>query len=175
MVAGTGLFLYTAEKRRLLAEEEVTDVEGRKRRNFSAAAGLFGWGRKERKEAKKEEVELTPEARLEAATRAKAGRRVEGLPEFSMSEVRGHDGKDKGVWVTFRSGVYDITKLVPKHPGTLDISVAAGGQLETFWEQYAMHKDNPHVSTQPPTMVYNMEAQLECIFTHCIHIFARFI
>ncbi len=54
---------------------------------------------------------------------AEPGGRVHGLPEFSMEEVHAHDSDDKGVWVTYREGVYDITKFIPEHPGKIKMQV----------------------------------------------------
>lgn len=51
---------------------------------------------------------------------------------------------EKGVWVTFRQGVYDVTKFVSEHPGGDQILLAAGSSVEPFWLLYAVHK-NPHV------------------------------
>ncbi len=75
-----------------------------------------------------------------------AGDRVAGLREYSAAEVATHADPDQDVWVTYRNGVYDITKLIPKHPSDKEIIVqAAGGPVEPFWEAYPVHKDNPHV------------------------------
>lgn len=63
-----------------------------------------------------------------------------GLPLFTSEEVSRHDSKDKRIWVTFKSGVYDITDFIDKHPGGDKILMAAGGSLEPFWALYALHK-----------------------------------
>jgi cytochrome b involved in lipid metabolism len=34
-----------------------------------------------------------------------------------------HNSIDKGIWVTYRDGVYDITKFVQNHPGGLERSL----------------------------------------------------
>lgn len=52
--------------------------------------------------------------------------------------------REKGVWVTYKQGVYDITKFVSEHPGGDQILLAAGSSVEPFWLLYAVHK-NPHV------------------------------
>ena len=45
------------------------------------------------------------------------------------------------MWVTYNDGVYDITEFVESHPGGKKILLAAGGQLEPFWNIYAVHKN----------------------------------
>ncbi|KAI1308642.1 Sulfite oxidase, mitochondrial [Halotydeus destructor] len=68
------------------------------------------------------------------------GRERKGLATYSSEEVSKHDSKEKRVWCTFRSGVYDITDFIAVHPGSSKIMMAAGGSLEPFWELYALHK-----------------------------------
>mmetsp|Transcript_1753 Transcript_1753/g.3903 ORF Transcript_1753/g.3903 Transcript_1753/m.3903 type:complete len:601 (+) Transcript_1753:230-2032(+) len=59
---------------------------------------------------------------------------------IAFSEVKKHDSTDKGVWVTYREGVYDITEFIKLHPGGLErIMKAAGGQIDPFWAMYAQH------------------------------------
>lgn len=70
----------------------------------------------------------------------KVGNEIEGLPTYTAEEVAAHDCQDKRIWVCFKSGVYDITDFVPKHPGGDKILMAAGGSLEPFWELFAVHK-----------------------------------
>lgn len=69
------------------------------------------------------------------------------LPEFKDDEIRQHDTLDKGVWVTYKDGVYDITQFIKagNHPGGNKIYMAAGGAVEPFWHLYAVHKANPEV------------------------------
>ena len=66
-------------------------------------------------------------AEAEANILQVAGRRREGLPEYSTEEVGAHDSYDKRIWVIFKSGVYDITDFVPMHPGAEKLLMAAGG------------------------------------------------
>ena len=53
------------------------------------------------------------------------------LPEFKDDEIRRHDTLDKGVWVTYKDGVYDITQFIKagNHPGGNKIYMAAGALL----------------------------------------------
>lgn len=69
-----------------------------------------------------------------------AGREKTGLPTYTAEEVAGHDTREKRIWVCYKSGVYDITNFVSKHPGGDKILMAAGGSLEPFWELFAVHK-----------------------------------
>jgi len=73
---------------------------------------------------------------------AKAWERSAGgvLPTYSLAEVATHTTVEKGVWVTFRGGVYDITTFVQNHPGGVDkIMTAAGQSVEPFWSLYRQH------------------------------------
>jgi sulfite oxidase len=73
------------------------------------------------------------------------GREVAGKPFFSAEEVSSHSRKEDRIWVTFRSGVYDVTDFIDSHPGgTEKISMAAGGAVDPFWELYSVHL-NPNV------------------------------
>ena len=63
-----------------------------------------------------------------------------GEPTIKFEEVKKHNSPEKGIWVTYRDGVYDITKFVQNHPGGLErILKAAGGQIDPFWAMYAQH------------------------------------
>lgn len=61
------------------------------------------------------------------------------LPEYSWAEVQKHDSLQNGVWVTYKDGVYDVTKFVPAHPGQEKILMAAGNMIDGFWKFYGMH------------------------------------
>lgn len=66
-------------------------------------------------------------------------------PVYSTEEVSQHNSHEKGIWVTYKGNVYDITDFVANHPGGSEkIILAAGGALEPFWALYAMH-NNEHV------------------------------
>jgi sulfite oxidase len=69
------------------------------------------------------------------------GNEVKGLPSYKMEEVSKHDSKEKRIWVTFKSGVYDVTDFVDSHPGGDKIMMAAGASVDVFWELYAIHKN----------------------------------
>ena len=69
---------------------------------------------------------------------------IPGLPVYTAEDISQHDSKEKRIWVCYKSGVYDITDFISKHPGGDKILMAAGGSLEPFWELFAVHK-NPEV------------------------------
>ncbi len=51
-----------------------------------------------------------------------------------MAEVNMHNDLKRSVWVTYKHGVYDITKFIPNHPGGPDrIKLASGGSVEAYW------------------------------------------
>jgi len=59
---------------------------------------------------------------------------------YSMADVAKHDSKSTGIWVVYKGGVYDITNFVDQHPGgTEKIMLAAGGDIEPFWNLYQQH------------------------------------
>ncbi|XP_069761634.1 sulfite oxidase, mitochondrial isoform X2 [Narcine bancroftii] len=61
-------------------------------------------------------------------------------PVYTRQEVAKHKTVESGIWVTYKSDVYDITNFVELHPGGDKILLAAGGALEPFWSMYAVHK-----------------------------------
>ncbi|KAI3630133.1 hypothetical protein MIR68_011568 [Amoeboaphelidium protococcarum] len=64
---------------------------------------------------------------------------------ISREQVQQHNSLDKGgIWVTYGSSVYDITKFVQSHPGGNRIMLAAGGPVEPYWKVYTIH-DKPEV------------------------------
>ncbi|XP_065350940.1 sulfite oxidase isoform X2 [Cloeon dipterum] len=75
-------------------------------------------------------------------TTLQAGEVKEGLPFYSLDEVRAHDDNEKRIWVTYKQGVYDITDFIPKHPGGGEkILMAAGASVDPFWASYGVHKN----------------------------------
>lgn len=61
-------------------------------------------------------------------------------PIYRATDVAQHTSKDKGIWVIYQDGVYDITKFVQNHPGGADkIVLAAGKSVEPFWRIYRQH------------------------------------
>ena len=59
---------------------------------------------------------------------------------YRASEVAKHTSASDGIWVTYKDGVYDITRFVANHPGGSDkIVMAAGKSVEPFWRIYRQH------------------------------------
>ncbi|RQM26959.1 hypothetical protein B5M09_010057 [Aphanomyces astaci] len=62
------------------------------------------------------------------------------LPTYTLADVASHvSTKGGGVWVVYKSGVYDVSKFIGKHPGGSKILLAAGKSIEPFWQIYAAH------------------------------------
>ncbi|KAK6750357.1 hypothetical protein RB195_002373 [Necator americanus] len=78
-------------------------------------------------EAQPTEEKLTPPIRKD-------------LPVFKKEEVKKHGKGAERIWVTYKSGVYDVTDFAESHPGGNKILLAAGGSVEPFWALYAQHK-----------------------------------
>lgn len=76
----------------------------------------------------------------------KSGERIPGLPVFTRAEVANHTDKDRGIWVTYKEGVYDVTNFVEKHPGGDKILLGAGKAVDPFWRLYAQHLNLPYIS-----------------------------
>lgn len=61
------------------------------------------------------------------------------LPTFSLEDVAEHND-ESSMWFTFRGGVYDMTFFINGHPGgTPRLLMAAGQDLEPYWEVYRQH------------------------------------
>ena len=74
----------------------------------------------------------------------------DGLPIYSKAEIAEHVSPERGVWVTFQGGVYDITAFVQNHPGGIEkIMTAAGQSVEPYWSLYRQHL-MPAAAGQPP-------------------------
>ncbi|KAL4229565.1 hypothetical protein ACF0H5_012604 [Mactra antiquata] len=76
---------------------------------------------------------------LYAAT-VEAGTLRDGLPTYSLADVREHKTVKDRVWVTYKNGVYDVTDYLSQHPGGNKIMLGAGGSIEPFWDMYGVHK-----------------------------------
>lgn len=87
-----------------------------------------------------ESKKLKAFAHCKSSFKHEPGGEKDGLPSYSAEEVSKHSSESSGIWVTYKSGVYDITKFVKEHPGGNKIMMAAGGQLEPFWDLFAIHK-----------------------------------
>ncbi|XP_037823672.1 sulfite oxidase, mitochondrial isoform X2 [Lucilia sericata] len=63
------------------------------------------------------------------------------LPTYKLEEINKHNSLEKGVWVTYGIGVYDITKFIPNHPGSDKIMLGAGSAIDPFWAIYQQHNN----------------------------------
>ncbi|KAK9508369.1 hypothetical protein O3M35_005950 [Rhynocoris fuscipes] len=70
------------------------------------------------------------------------GSPLPNLPTYKLTEIAEHSSKEKGIWVTYRHGVYDISEFIELHPGGDIILMAAGGSIDPFWNLYAIHKQD---------------------------------
>lgn len=67
--------------------------------------------------------------------------RIKDGPLITRAEVERHTTPETGIWVTWKSGVYDVTDFVANHPGGRDkIMLAAGKSIDPFWRIYQMHE-----------------------------------
>ncbi|CAF3467890.1 unnamed protein product [Rotaria socialis] len=85
-----------------------------------------------------------PIVRAEADISVKVGERISTLPTYSMTEVAKHTTAEKGYWLAYKDGVYDITSYVENHPGGKMVLRSAGKALEACWKIFTMH-DMDHV------------------------------
>ncbi|MEW5307520.1 MAG: hypothetical protein WDW36_009909 [Sanguina aurantia] len=88
--------------------------------------------------------ELALESKPPQAAPAAAGASspaLGALPRYSREEVSKHKTREAGVWVTYKDGVYDVTKWLDLHPGGAGkIMLAAGGAVDPFWAMYQQHQ-----------------------------------
>jgi cytochrome b involved in lipid metabolism len=65
---------------------------------------------------------------------------------YRRKEIELHNTKEKQIWVTYKSGVYDITNFIANHPGGEEkLMLAAGKDLSTLWKllPYKFHFQSP--------------------------------
>lgn len=61
------------------------------------------------------------------------------LPTFTIEDVAEH-ADESSMWFTYRGAVYDMTFFINGHPGgTPRLLMAAGQDLEPYWEVYRQH------------------------------------
>ena len=61
-------------------------------------------------------------------------------PLIRLSEVRSHGRASPQKWVTKGTKVYDITDLIPNHPGGEVILSAVGGAIDSYWNIFSIHR-----------------------------------
>ncbi|CAD7937090.1 unnamed protein product [Amoebophrya sp. A25] len=63
-----------------------------------------------------------------------------GVKYFRRAEIEKHNSVEKGVWVTYGDGVYDITGYLRSHPGgPHKVMQAAGKAIDPYWRVYQQH------------------------------------
>ncbi|CAG2102832.1 unnamed protein product [Medioppia subpectinata] len=87
------------------------------------------------------------------------GREIDGLKSYTAEEVAKHNDMSRRVWVSFRSGVYDITDFVAQHPGGDKILMASGGALEPFWTLFAVHKTREVFTIMEKYRIGNLDSK----------------
>ena len=84
------------------------------------------------------------------------GLRRPDLPTYRRADIESHNSADKRIWVTFKEGVYDVTEFVESHPGGKKILLAAGKQLEPFFQLYAVHRSEHVMETMEALRIANL-------------------
>lgn len=64
----------------------------------------------------------------------------QGLPTYTLADVKQHKTRKDRVWVTYKNGVYDVTDYLDQHPGGNKIMLGAGGDIGPYWDMYGVHK-----------------------------------
>jgi sulfite oxidase len=59
---------------------------------------------------------------------------------YTRAQVQQHNHPSTGIWVTYKGGVYDVSNFVHQHPGGEKILLAAGADVEPYWNVYSIHK-----------------------------------
>jgi cytochrome b involved in lipid metabolism len=85
-------------------------------------------------------AESCPHA-IHAGAAAAAAPAVSSAKTYRLSDVAAHDSVEKGVWVHYRGGVFDVTDFLSSHPGGAEkLMQAAGGDLYELWRQPAFQQ-----------------------------------
>jgi sulfite oxidase len=70
---------------------------------------------------------------------------------FTPEEIKKHNNLDKGVWVTYKGDVYNVTNFVNSHPGGNEkLMQAAGGPVEPYWNIYQQHYNQEVIDILKP-------------------------
>ncbi|XP_005186168.2 sulfite oxidase, mitochondrial [Musca domestica] len=83
------------------------------------------------------------------------------LPTFKLEDVQKHNTLEKGIWVTYGIGVYDITDFIPKHPGSDKIMLGAGSAIDPFWAIYQQHNNKEILSLLETYRIGNISPEDE--------------
>lgn len=83
---------------------------------------------------------------------------IENLKTYTVEEVGRHDNEKSGIWITYKRGVYDISKFVSQHPGgSSKIMMAAGSSIEPFWQIFANHNSKEIYALLESMRIGNLE------------------
>lgn len=64
------------------------------------------------------------------------------LPYYTYNDISQHNNINSRIWTSHKNYVYDITDFIDFHPGGKDkIMLAAGNQLDPYWDLYTQHLD----------------------------------
>ncbi|CAG9462891.1 unnamed protein product [Pedinophyceae sp. YPF-701] len=67
---------------------------------------------------------------------------MSGDKKYSPEEVATHDCAEKGIWVTYKGEVYDVTDWVNQHPGGAGVfAKVAGGSIDADWAALKFHEE----------------------------------
>ncbi|UJR09097.1 hypothetical protein I4U23_013344 [Adineta vaga] len=81
-----------------------------------------------------------PIVHADTKTSISIGERKPALPTYSMTEVAKHTTQEKGYWLAYKDGVYDVSPFVENHPGGKQILKTAGKALEACWKIFTIHQ-----------------------------------
>ena len=79
---------------------------------LGAAAGLFYCLKEKLPKVMAHESDLKKDVSKQVP-----GSYIEGMPVYTSDEVSKHCNESTGIWISYKSGVYDITSFVKSHPG----------------------------------------------------------
>ncbi|MFT5318939.1 MAG: cytochrome b involved in lipid metabolism [Chlamydiales bacterium] len=62
---------------------------------------------------------------------------------YTKEEVAKHRSKEKGIWVMYQKGVYNVTPFISKHPGGDVFAKVAGKSIDDDWAALPFHAKGP--------------------------------
>ncbi|XP_037726719.1 sulfite oxidase, mitochondrial [Drosophila subpulchrella] len=106
------------------------------------------------------EEQVSDEEEQEALARLWHMTLREELPTYKNDVVEQHNCPEKGIWVTYGLGVYDVTDFVENHPGGDKILMAAGSAIDPFWAIYQQHNTLEVLELLEGFRIGNLEGEL---------------
>ncbi|XP_052806107.1 uncharacterized protein LOC128235335 isoform X1 [Mya arenaria] len=99
-------------------------------------------------------------ASVMAAT-AQPGTCLRGAKSYTSEEIRKHVTPDTGVWVTYKCGVYDVTKYMDSHlGGRKKIMGTAGGDIAPCFDHIPVHRKDKAQQDLERLRIGNVEEML---------------